>query len=95
MKKYNSVGHIAFTVEHDTEDPYESLNIDHIRKRLLSRIIDLTNTAGGDALYFFDDTVEGSLMKTEQIAPSFWQVTVNHQHTKLVFFSNTAASRQL
>lgn len=26
-------------------------------------------------------------MKTEQIAPSFWQVTVNHEHTKLVFFS--------
>lgn len=26
-------------------------------------------------------------MKTEQIAPNFWQVTVNHQHTKLVFFS--------
>ena len=26
-------------------------------------------------------------MKIEQIARSFWQVTVNHQQTKLVFFS--------
>lgn len=26
-------------------------------------------------------------MKIERIAPAFWQVTVNHQHTKLVFFS--------
>lgn len=61
MKKYNSVGHIAFTVEHDTEDPYESLNIDHIRKRLLQRIIDLDEHGGWRCALLFDDTVEGAL----------------------------------
>jgi hypothetical protein len=29
-------------------------------------------------------------MKTEQIAPSFWQVTLNHEQTRLVFWSQTS-----
>jgi hypothetical protein len=57
---YNSVAWISFTVEHDTADPW-SASINHIRRRLLSRIADLDdNDEWLDALHF-DDTVKGSL----------------------------------
>lgn len=58
---YNSVGTIAFTVEHDTENPYESLDLDHIRTRLLKRIIDLDEHGGWRCALHFDDTVKGAL----------------------------------
>ena len=62
--KYNSVAILAFTVEHDTSEPRDSISINHIRRRLLSRIADLDdNDEWFDALDF-DDTVKGNLYET-------------------------------
>jgi len=58
---YNSVGHIAFCVEHDTKNPYESLTLDHIREQLLKRIIDLNEYGGWRCSLYFNDTREGLL----------------------------------
>jgi len=58
---YNSMAILAFTVEHDTPEPRDSISIDHIRRRLLSRIADLDdNDEWFDALDF-QDTIEGPL----------------------------------
>lgn len=61
MKKYNSVAILAFTVEHDSEDPYTT-PINHIRRRLLSRIADLDENDEWFGALDFDDTVEGELI---------------------------------
>jgi len=66
---YNSIAVLAFTVEHDTEDPYDSINnnrsklqlINHIRRRLLSRMADLDDNDEWFAALDFDDTQEGPL----------------------------------
>ena len=61
---HNSVATLAFTVEHDTAEPRDSISINHIRRRLISRIADLDeNDEWLDALHF-DDTVKGSLYET-------------------------------
>lgn len=58
---YNSVAILAFTVEHDSPEARQSISINHIRRRLLSRIADLDdNDEWLDALDF-NDTTEGPL----------------------------------
>lgn len=58
MKKYNSVATIAFTIEHYTKDPYESLDLEgKCRRRLLSRIIDLDEHGDWREAVAFDDTI--------------------------------------
>ena len=58
---YNSVAWIGFTVEHDTENPYDSADVKEIRKRIFSRIADLDEHEDWKAAIAFDDTVEGAL----------------------------------
>ncbi len=57
---YNSIAVLAFTVEHDTKDPYDSININHIRRRLLSRIADLDDNDEWFEALDFDDTIASS-----------------------------------
>ena len=62
MKKYNSVGHIAFTFEHNTEDPYNTLDLEgKLRRRLLQRIVDLDENNEWRVALAFNDTIEGAL----------------------------------
>ena len=61
--KYNSMAILAFTVEHDTEDPHDSISIDHIRRRLLSRIADLDDHDEWFDALDFNDTQEGPLIE--------------------------------
>ena len=38
MKQYNSLGFLGFTVNHITEDPYQSVTADDIRKAIIKRL---------------------------------------------------------
>jgi hypothetical protein len=58
---YNSMAILAFTVEHDTQDPEDSISINHIRRRLLSRIADLDDNDEWFHALDFHDTIEGPL----------------------------------
>ena len=62
MKKYNSVATVAFTFEHNTINPYDSLDLEgKLRRRLLQRIIDLDENHEWRVALSFDDTIEGAL----------------------------------
>ena len=58
---YNSVAMLAFTVEHDTPEARESISVNHIRRRLLSRIADLDDNDEWFDAVDFHDTIEGAL----------------------------------
>mgnify|MGYP001216856765 CR=1 FL=1 len=53
---YSSVACIAFTVYHDTKDPYDSINPNHLRRQLLCRIADIDDGNAWIEALIFDDT---------------------------------------
>jgi hypothetical protein len=58
---YNSVAWVGFIVEHETENPYDSVNVKEIRKQLFSRIADLDKHEDWQAAISFEETLEGTL----------------------------------
>jgi len=55
--KYNSVGFLGFSVEHLTEDPYQSVSADDVRKAIIKRLAKCTDDQLLDEVSL-DDTVE-------------------------------------
>jgi hypothetical protein len=56
--KYSSVASIAFTVYHDTKDPYDCLiNPNHLRRQLLCRIADIDDGNHWIEALGFHDTI--------------------------------------
>ena len=42
--KYNSMGFLGFSVEHTTEDPYKSVSADDVRKAIIKRLADCSDS---------------------------------------------------
>ena len=80
--KYNSVGFLGFSVEHLTEDPYQSVSADDVRKAIIKRLADCTDDQLLDEVSL-DDTCEWVMEELDitkcKNGVGDWEITPLHE----------------
>ena len=80
--KYNSRGFLGFSVDHETEDPDESVRADDIRKAIIKRLADL-NDEDLISSVELDDTCEWVMEELDitkcKNGVGDWEITPLHE----------------
>ena len=80
--KYNSRGFLGFSVDHETEDPDESVGADDIRKAIIKRLADL-NDEDLISSVELDDTCEWVMEELDitkcKNGVGDWEITPLHE----------------
>ena len=80
--KYNSRGFLGFSVDHETEDPDESVRADDIRKAIIKRLADL-NDEDLISSVELDDTCEWVIEELDitkcKNGVGDWEITPLHE----------------
>ena len=80
--KYNSRGFLGFSVDHETEDPDESVRADDIRKAIIKRVADL-NDEDLISSVELDDTCEWVMEELDitkcKNGVGDWEITPLHE----------------
>ena len=80
--KYNSRGFLGFSVDHETEDPDESVRADDIRKAIIKRLADL-NDEDLISSVELDDTCEWVMEEMDitkcKNGVGDWEITPLHE----------------
>ena len=80
--KYNSRGFLGFSVDHETEDPDESVKADDIRKAIIKRLADL-NDEDLISSVELDDTCEWIMEELDitkcKNGVGDWEITPLHE----------------
>jgi len=80
--KYNSRGFLGFSVDHETEDPDESVRADDIRKAIIKRLADL-NDEDLISSVELDDTYEWVMEELDitkcKNGVGDWEITPLHE----------------